>query len=71
MIRTTRLYTAALLLLLPALLPAQSRLPQVLTNQVGYEASKPKRAVVVAESRLSLSSFQLIDEGTGKTVYQG
>jgi thiol-disulfide isomerase/thioredoxin len=63
------LYTILFVLFLSAALQAQPL--KVLTNQVGYEDSKPKRAVVVAATPLSLSSFQLIDEGTGKTVYQG
>ena len=44
---------------------------RVLTNQVGYEDSKAKRAVIVSGSPLTVSSFQLVDENTGKTVYQG
>ncbi|HTI10942.1 MAG TPA: redoxin family protein [Puia sp.] len=44
---------------------------QVLTNQVGYEDSKAKRAVVVAESRQPIAAFQLVDAATGKVVYEG
>ena len=40
--------------------------PRVLTNQVGYESDKPKHAVVLSTTRLSLSSFDLVDETTGK-----
>ena len=63
------LYTILFVLLLPSLAWAQP--PRVLTNQVGYEGSKPKRAVVVTKSHVPLSSFQLIDDSTGSTVYQG
>ncbi len=56
----------------PAARPATDAQPlRVLTNQVGYEDSKPKHAVVIAGNRLPLSSFDLVDETTGKTVYQG
>jgi peroxiredoxin len=44
---------------------------KVLTNQVGYEDNKPKRAVLLGFAHTPVSSFQLIDEATGKTVYQG
>jgi hypothetical protein len=45
--------------------------PRVLTNQVGYESDKPKRAVVLTTHHLSLTSFDLVDETTGKSVYHG
>ena len=57
------------MLLLPAALKAQSL--RVLTNQVGYESDKPKRAVVVATRHLPLAFFELIDDSTGKPVYRG
>lgn len=43
----------------------------VLTNQVGYEASGPKRAVIEADVPLQIANFRLEDAATGKTVYQG
>ena len=55
---------------IPGLTRAQSPI-RVLTNQVGYEASKAKRAVVAAETKLALTSFQLINDSTGKIVYSG
>ena len=58
-----------LLLLFPVLLRAQPL--RVLTNQVGYEDTKAKHAVVMAGARPALTSFQLIDDNTGKTVYTG
>ena len=45
--------------------------PRVLTNQVGYESGKPKNAVVLTTHHLSLTSFDLVDETTGKSVYHG
>src|SRR3984957_9876083 len=45
--------------------------PRVLTNQVGYESDKPKRAVVLTTRHPSLTSFDLVDETTGKSVYHG
>ncbi len=51
------------------LLNAQSI--KVLTNQVGYEGNKAKRAVIMAEQQLAIQSFQLINTTTGKVVYFG
>ena len=45
--------------------------PRILTNQVGYEYNKSKRAVIISDNRLAIASFQLIDDQTGKTVYSG
>src|ERR1700743_1052634 len=60
---------ALLFLLLPALLHAQSI--RVLTNQVGYESSTPKHAVVLAGTKLSLITFELVDDSTGSVSYHG
>jgi len=49
----------------------QDLLPRVLTNQVGYETNKPKRAVVIATHRFPSLVFALIDETTGQPVYHG
>jgi peroxiredoxin len=64
--------------LLPVALRAQStriladaQSFRVLTNQVGYESSKPKRAVVVSTRHLPLAFFELIDDSTGRPVYRG
>ncbi|GAB3497876.1 glycoside hydrolase family 9 protein [Spirosoma knui] len=43
----------------------------VLTNQVGYEPAKAKRAMVMADRQVSIPTFQLINTGTGKVVYSG
>ncbi|AUD01838.1 glycoside hydrolase family 9 protein [Spirosoma pollinicola] len=44
---------------------------KVLTNQVGYEGSKAKRAVIMAEQHVSIPTFQLINTSTANVVYSG
>ena len=58
-----------LLFLFPVLLFAQP--VKVITNHVGYEYNKPKHAIVMAESKLGINSFAVIDAITGKKVYEG
>jgi peroxiredoxin len=61
-------------LLLPGTILAQTistHSLRVLTNQVGYESNKPKRAVVVSTRHLPLAFFELIDDSTGRPVYRG
>jgi len=45
--------------------------PRVLTNQVGYETNKPKRAVFITAHQFPPLVFALIDETTGRPVYHG
>jgi len=45
--------------------------PRILTNQVGYESTLPKRAVVMAVEKLDITAFNLIDTRTGQSIYQG
>ncbi len=52
-------------------LRAQTQSPRIVTNQVGYEYNKPKRAVLVVTRRLPPLVFDLIDEATGQGVYHG
>jgi len=59
----------ALLLLFPALLNAQPI--KIVTNQVGYESTKAKRAVIVADEKLNIGQFQLVDANTGSAVFAG
>lgn len=59
----------ALFFQLPFLLQAQSI--KVLTNQVGYEGSKAKRAIVIADQQLPIPDFQLVNTETGKVAYSG
>jgi len=54
---------------LPCCLFAQST--RVLVNQVGYEASGPKRAVIEAVGGPAVAGFELVNDSTGKVVYTG
>jgi len=45
--------------------------PRILTNQVGYKVSLPKHAVIMADAKMDIPSYQLIDTRTGQSVYQG
>jgi hypothetical protein len=47
------------------------RAQRILTNQVGYEATLPKRAIVMADEKLDITSFDLVDTRTGQSVYKG
>ena len=44
---------------------------KVLTNHIGYESYGPKRAVVLADTRVAFSAFRLEDAATGAVVYKG
>ncbi|HVV03266.1 MAG TPA: cellulase N-terminal Ig-like domain-containing protein, partial [Puia sp.] len=60
--------------LLPCLLFVVSHIqaqPRIVTNQVGYEVSLPKHAVIMADVKMDIASFQLVDARTGQSVYQG
>jgi hypothetical protein len=56
-----------LLLNIPLFVHAQS--VKVVTNHVGYEDDKAKRAIIVTDHKLNITTFSLIDVKTGKTVY--
>lgn len=58
-----------LLLCAPILLRAQP--VKIVTNHVGYEDTRAKRAVIVANEKLDINSFNLIDAVTGKSVFSG
>src|SRR6202789_3428069 len=60
-------YALILRLLLPGFLGAQSL--HVLTNHIGYEATRAKHAVVMADDKQNLNAFYLIDDSTGRVVY--
>lgn len=62
-------WLAALLLCIPFFLQAQS--VKVLTNHIGYEDSRAKQAVLIADQKIAIPGFQLIDVNTGKAVYTG
>jgi hypothetical protein len=59
-------------LILIALLPVATfaQKIKVVINQVGYEDSKPKKAIVVADKQYPISLFELTD-ADGKTVFTG
>ncbi len=59
----------AAILLLPVFASGQTI--KILTNQVGYETTRAKRAVLQAESKLPLTTFQLVNDSTGKVVLTG
>lgn len=49
---------------------------KVVTNQVGYEDTQAKKAIVVTDKQYSVNSFELLDEAdktvfSGKPVYSG
>jgi hypothetical protein len=50
---------------------AGAQYPRILINQVGYENSKAKRAIIQTNTRAVIPLFQLINDSTGKTVYTG
>jgi len=57
------------LFFIPILLRAQS--VKIVTNQVGYDADKPKRAVIVADSKMEINQFALVDANTDSVVFKG
>ena len=57
--------------LLSLTMPRAQTTPRVLTNQVGYETHKPKRAVFMATRQYPPLVFALVDETTGRPVYHG
>jgi Glycosyl hydrolase family 9/Cellulase N-terminal ig-like domain len=44
---------------------------KIFTNNVGYEPSGPKRALITAPGDRPPGSFQLLDAGSGEVVYRG
>lgn len=50
---------------------AHAQTVTVLTNQVGYEPSMAKKAIVMTDRQLALSTWQLINTKTGKVAYAG
>jgi hypothetical protein len=59
----------AILLALPVCAIAQQ--VKVVTNHVGYEFDKPKHAILVAESKITVDGFKLMDAESGKVVFTG
>ncbi|MBS1660387.1 MAG: glycoside hydrolase family 9 protein, partial [Bacteroidetes bacterium] len=58
-----------IVLLLPLFANAQS--VRILTNQVGYETTRAKRAVIESETKITPTTFQLVNDSTGKVVFTG
>ena len=58
-----------ILFTVPFLLHAQT--VKIVTNQVGYEDNKAKKAVVVCEDKTPINTFDLVDANTGKIAYSG
>jgi len=54
---------------IPALVHAQAI--KIVTNQVGYEDDKAKKAVIVCGEKTDITAFELVDAYSGKIVYQG
>ena len=63
--------TTILLLFLQSSFLLQAQNVRVLTNQVGYENTKAKRAMVMADRQLTIPTFQLINTATGNVAYSG
>jgi len=38
------------------------------TNHVGYENNKAKHAIIVADAKIAIAAFNLVDDNSGKTV---
>ena len=63
-----RFHSLVILLLgIPFLLRAQ-QYPRILINQVGYEESRAKRAIIQTNTRTNIAQFQLIND-TGYPIY--
>ncbi|WP_216848843.1 glycoside hydrolase family 9 protein [Pedobacter sp. L105] len=58
-----------IMLFIPFFLQAQS--VKVLTNHVGYEDNKAKQAILVADSKITVPIFKVIDMKTGRPVFSG
>jgi len=62
-------FISLFLCIIPLFLQAQN--VKVLTNHIGYESAKSKRAVILTESKLSIPTFQLVDVSNKKVVFNG
>ncbi len=64
-----KILTVSIICLLLSLSSAAQSI-KIVTNQVGYDSDAAKHAVIVAESKQNIATFQLINEA-GKLVYTG
>jgi len=49
----------------------QAQVVKIATNHVGYEETRSKRAIIVADTKLNINSFDLLDANTGAKVLSG
>lgn len=61
--------TPFFLIFFPFFLNAQSA--KILTNHIGYEDSKSKKAIIISDKKADFSSFQLVETETGKVAFSG
>jgi len=66
---TAKNWILCLLICTPTFLQAQP--VKIVTNHVGYEDGRAKRAIIVADRKIDIKSFNLIDAVTGKSVFSG
>ncbi len=69
--QSTRIKTLIFVLFFyfPVLLHAQQ--VKIVTNHIGYENIGAKKSIIVSETKIALSDFQLVDANTGKVVFSG
>lgn len=48
-----------------------SQTVKILTNHIGYEDSRTKHAIIIAESKQQIQSFELINDETEAVMYKG
>ena len=66
--RVVRLFAASLGL---CVLRAWANEPTILVDQVGYERTADKQAIISGDAGQSLHDFQIVDTSLGKPVYSG
>jgi len=66
--RVVRLFAASLGL---CVLRAWANEPTILVDQVGYERTADKQAIISVDAGQSLHDFQIVDTSLGKPVYSG
>ncbi|HEY4337583.1 MAG TPA: glycoside hydrolase family 9 protein, partial [Puia sp.] len=59
------------ILFLSILTLAKAQSSHILVNQVGYEISKAKHAIIQAGTHEAIPAFELIDDSTNKVVFTG
>ncbi|MFT3701057.1 MAG: glycoside hydrolase family 9 protein [Agriterribacter sp.] len=64
-----KLIFSVLIFFSPFLLSAQHI--QLLTNHIGYEHNGAKHAIIMSDKPVTINTFQLVNNTTGKVVYNG